>query len=67
LERPNPSALGDLDGLDTNASDGKVLAGRSNAIHLDVQGVGVAIAISRRPLVAHWELWCGRKLGDSDC
>ena len=33
LKRPNPSTLGDLDGLDTSAGDSEVLVGRSNCVN----------------------------------
>ena len=39
LKWPNPSTLGDLDGLDTSTSDGEVLVGRSNCVN-HICGVG---------------------------
>jgi len=33
LKWPNPSTLGDLDRLDTSASNGEVLVGRSNCVN----------------------------------
>ncbi len=43
LERPHPCGLGDLDALDSHASNGKVLVGRRNSVgsHLEA-GLGGA-------------------------